>query len=113
DGRIFVLRGGSANRNVGLNSGAADGLAARRVPLGSRQTDTHVGSGQREDALDRALPVALFADDCAAAVIAYGAGQDLAGAGRIVIDQQDQWHPPGSRRLAPMIKIFPRAATPS
>ena len=66
--------------------------------------------GQREDALDGALAVAFFADDRAAAMIADRARQNLAGAGRIMIDEHDQRHPPGAGDFAAMIEIFARAA---
>ena len=65
---------------------------------------------KREDALHGAFAIALFADDRAAAMIADGSGEDLAGAGRIVIDEHDQRHAPSAGDFALMIEIFPRAA---
>ena len=51
---------------------------------------------EREDALDRALAVGARAQDRGPPVILEGAGQDLAGAGAVVIDQDVQRHsPPG------------------
>src|SRR5207248_355462 len=80
DRRAFGGDGGP-DGDVGDDASAADGVAAGREPLGRRHADADVADGEREDALDGAFAVTLFADDRAAAMVANGTRENFAGAG--------------------------------
>ncbi len=96
---IGGIRGGSrdgVHHAMRLHAPITDGLSIGSIELGRSQPHADARRGQREDALHRALAVAAFSHDRAPRVIADGARKDLAGAGRIVVDQDDQGHPPGA-----------------
>ena len=88
--------GAKRDRDVGLDALLAVGTVAGRIELGRGQLEAGRGRPEREDALDRALAVGARAEDGGTLVILEGAGQDLAGAGAVVIDQHIQRHPPPS-----------------
>ncbi len=97
---IFIAIGGGLrgnarlDRQVGGDPLLAVRAVSRRVELGGGQLEAGRRRAEREDALHRAFTVGAFTDHRRPMMILKGSGEDLAGAGAVMVHQQVHGHAP-------------------
>jgi len=114
-GPVLAFRHGLFRRpdhDVRVNTVIADGVAARGVEFGGGQSHAGLGGVQGEDSLDGTFSITALAHHRAPAKIVDRAGENLAGAGGVAVDQHDQRDLPRAESMGLVVEVFMRVPAP-